>query len=240
MTDVIFQEVSENLVEIKNNIPVTTSLIVSEKFGKEHKNVLQKIESVVSDMGMLNFQPTPLFEKSEYQSEQNGQYYSVYYMDRDAFTLLVMGFTGKKALEWKLKYIAAFNAMEEKLRSASATPLPDNRLELAKVLSKAHPKTVPAIMSLYPEYFQNVPNPDSLEYISDKNTSYQKWLEDYGITAEWLGTFPTKDIYLNYVRYCTETCLPSLGKKMFFQRVEDDFYVTKKQKADGNRYFIHA
>ena len=38
-------------------------------------------------------------------------------MDRDGFSLLVMGFTGKKALEWKLKYIDAFNQMEETLKS---------------------------------------------------------------------------------------------------------------------------
>lgn len=40
----------------------------------------------------------------------------MYIMNRDGFSLLAMGFTGKKALEWKLKYINAFNEMERQLR----------------------------------------------------------------------------------------------------------------------------
>lgn len=56
-----------------------------------------------------------LFIPSEYRHEQNGQIYREYLLTRDGFSLLVMGFTGAKALEWKLKYIAAFNAMEKKL-----------------------------------------------------------------------------------------------------------------------------
>ena len=51
-------------------------------------------------------------------------------MNRDGFSLLVMGFTGKKALEWKIKYIQAFNAMEEELRNSSKTnALPKERSE---------------------------------------------------------------------------------------------------------------
>jgi phage regulator Rha-like protein len=42
----------------------------------------------------------------------DGQFHRMYLMNRDGFSLLVMGFNGKKALEWKLKYIDAFNKME--------------------------------------------------------------------------------------------------------------------------------
>ena len=54
-----------------------------------------------------------LFYRTKWTSEQNGQEYPAYIMNRDGFSLLVMGFTGKKALEWKVKYIQAFNAMEK-------------------------------------------------------------------------------------------------------------------------------
>lgn len=60
--------------------------------------------------GVLNF------EQTYYTHPQNGQQYRMYQMDRDGFTLLVMGYTGDKALYWKLQYIAAFNTMEEVLR----------------------------------------------------------------------------------------------------------------------------
>ncbi len=58
--------------------------------------------------------PKKLFYKGEYEHPQNKQVYPMYFMNRDGFTLLAMGFTGEKALEFKLKYIQAFNQMEEK------------------------------------------------------------------------------------------------------------------------------
>ena len=95
------------LVYLNNNEAVCNSLLVAEKFGKRHDNVLQAIR------GLLKNEDThPMFRKSSYMEEQNGQSYPMYLMNRDGFSLLVMGFTGKKALEWKLQYIKAFNAME--------------------------------------------------------------------------------------------------------------------------------
>lgn len=59
-----------------------------------------------------------MFVSSTYKNSR-GRNYDEFLMDRDGFSLLVMGFTGKKALEWKLKYIDAFNKMEETLKSVS-------------------------------------------------------------------------------------------------------------------------
>ena len=67
--------------------------------------------------GMLKIEQTSMFHKTTYINEQNGQSYPMYLMNRDGFSLLVMGFTGAKALEWKLKYIEAFNAMEKELNN---------------------------------------------------------------------------------------------------------------------------
>lgn len=58
-----------------------------------------------------------IFYKSTYKNEQNGQEYPMYVMNRDSFTMLVMGFTGQKALDWKMKYINSFNRMEEQLKN---------------------------------------------------------------------------------------------------------------------------
>ncbi len=62
-------------------------------------------------MGVRNFAETP------YVDAQNGQTYKSYDINRDGFTLLAMGFTGAKALDWKLRYLDVFNAMEAELRA---------------------------------------------------------------------------------------------------------------------------
>lgn len=103
------------LLTISNGQPTASSRDVAEHFGKEHKNVLRDIENLIG--GLPNFEHTPMFFKTTYLHPQNGQEYPMYLMNRDGFTLLAMGFTGKEALEWKIKYINAFNAMEQELRS---------------------------------------------------------------------------------------------------------------------------
>lgn len=115
---------SKNLITLDTSgQPVASSRDIAEHFGKEHKNVLRDIETLQE--GMLNFEQTPMFFKTTYIHPQNGQEYPMYLMNRDGFTILAMGFTGKAALEWKLKYIEAFNAMESELRSQQ-TALPQD------------------------------------------------------------------------------------------------------------------
>ena len=95
---------------------LVSSVDVAENFEKRHKNVIQSIENIrKSDKGFteLNFQP------SEYE-DSSGRVLPSYLMTRDGFTLLVMGFTGYKAQEWKIKYIKAFNAMEARLKEGAA------------------------------------------------------------------------------------------------------------------------
>lgn len=103
------------LLTISNGQPTASSRDIAEHFGKEHKNVLRDIENLIG--GLPNFEHTPMFFKTTYIHPQNGQEYPMYLMNRDGFTLLAMGFTGKEALEWKVKYINAFNAMEQELRN---------------------------------------------------------------------------------------------------------------------------
>lgn len=101
----------EIVIRVENNKMLVTSLQVAKDFGKEHKNVLRDIESLKD---VLNFEP--MFHLTNI-SDTYGRDRKAYLINRDGFTLLAMGFTGKDALEWKLKYIRAFNEMEEKLNS---------------------------------------------------------------------------------------------------------------------------
>ncbi|MGN0913047.1 MAG: Rha family transcriptional regulator [Alphaproteobacteria bacterium] len=103
-----------NLVNISNNKAVTTSKIIADTFGKAHKDVIRAINNleIPEDFRERNFAP------SNYKSRnQNGQLLPAYEITRDGFTLLAMGFTGKTAMEFKIKYINAFNKMEEKLKA---------------------------------------------------------------------------------------------------------------------------
>lgn len=105
-----------NLVIMHDKQAVTTSLILAEAFEKEHRNVIRTIETKI---GELNFeQSLKMFSKGEYTNTQNKQQ-PMYYLNRDGFTFIAMGFTGRKADEFKLKYIDAFNKMEEQIRNQS-------------------------------------------------------------------------------------------------------------------------
>ena len=100
-----------NLVSINNNQVVVSSRQVADNFGKDHKHVLEGVRTILAAENSA----TKFFRQSTF--ENRGKQYPEYLMNRDGFSLLVMGFTGEKALEWKVKYINAFNAMEQELRN---------------------------------------------------------------------------------------------------------------------------
>lgn len=97
------------LVVMKDQQAVTTSVVVAETFGKQHKNVVRDIKNLLDKSGSSNLS-REMFVEGSYVNR--GKQYSMYYMNRDGFTMLAMGFTGKKALGFKLDYINAFNTLE--------------------------------------------------------------------------------------------------------------------------------
>lgn len=110
-------------IELYNERPAVTSREVAEKFDKRHDHVMRDIRNIIKELGSpQNW--GHLFVDSTYENKQNKQVYSQYLITRDGFTLLTMGFTGAKALEWKLKYIEAFNKMEAELKKQSEQSLP--------------------------------------------------------------------------------------------------------------------
>ena len=112
------------LVKIKNNQVVVSSRQVAEKFGKLHKDVLENIREIIkAENSALTF-----YQENTYKAG-TGKSYPEYLMNRDGFTLLAMGFTGKDALQWKMKYIAAFNEMEAKLNGKPVSLLKEKEIE---------------------------------------------------------------------------------------------------------------
>lgn len=121
---------SDIVLSMQSGEPVASSRQIADNFEKRHDHVMRDIDAMKKDVpnfGEMFFETTA---PDSYGREQK-----TYLMNRDGFTLLAMGFTGKTALEWKLKYIAAFNEMEKKL--ADQPQLTRSQL-LATALIAAH------------------------------------------------------------------------------------------------------
>lgn len=104
-------------VSLVSGVPVVSSLSVAEHFGKQHGHVLRSIEAMKADLPLDVSESN--FGRAEYLDDQKKPR-PAYHLTRDGFTLVAMGFTGKKALAWKVRYIQAFNAMEAELRGQAA------------------------------------------------------------------------------------------------------------------------
>ena len=118
----------KDLVFIKKEQVFTTSLVVAEVFEKRHDHVIRDIEEIIRQLNLktapaietpklgflknVDLNVSDMFKKSTYKVEGQTRRYPMYYLNRDGFTLLAMGFTGQKALMFKLAYIDAFNKME--------------------------------------------------------------------------------------------------------------------------------
>lgn len=111
------------MITERDGIPVTTSRAVAEQFGKQHKNVIRDIETLVSQ---LKIEPaTANFAELNFiqidQPDAQGKPRPAYLLTRDGFTLLAMGFTGAKAVQFKVAYINAFNRMERLIRGGGVS-----------------------------------------------------------------------------------------------------------------------
>lgn len=103
----------------KKNCPVVSSRIVAEVFGRRHRDLVSTIESKIKYLTAKNITVHKFFIPSHF--EHRGNIYKEYYMTKDGFSFIVMGFTGRDADKWKLKYIDAFNNMEGLIRERQST-----------------------------------------------------------------------------------------------------------------------
>lgn len=130
----------EEIVTNRHDEAVTTSMCVAQMFGKQHFHVIRDIENLISDMlgdDVIKQKSDTLADESNaskfgfvkkyfiksYYYDKKHERRPMYYMTRDGFTLLAMGFTGKRAMEWKIKYINAFNTMEQYISNIKADKL---------------------------------------------------------------------------------------------------------------------
>lgn len=126
-------DTKQELVVMHDKTAVTTSLKVAEIFNKEHKNVIQTIEDKIqSAENSADYKN--MFAEGTYKDGRNREQ-KMYYMNRDGFSFIAFGFTGKRADNFKLQYIDAFNHMEEQIK------LPTSPRELAGLALRANEET---------------------------------------------------------------------------------------------------
>jgi Rha family phage regulatory protein len=123
-----------NLVIMKDQQAVTTSLQVAEGFYKQHGHVIRDIEQLEKDVSNFG----EMFSVGN-EPDSYGRSRKIYFMNRDGFMLLAMGFTGKQALKFKLKYIEAFNQMENHIKQQPQ--IPTSPRDLAKLALAANEET---------------------------------------------------------------------------------------------------
>ena len=184
------------LVYLKNDAAVCDSLQVAEKFGKRHDKLIAEIRRMYGELiGKRSPQNggAKFFFESTY--ENRGKHYPMFLMTRDGFSVLVMGFTGKNALEWKLQYIRAFNQMEKLIQEKSTAAY-----QLSDQAEKATRKTETDIIKEFVEYARAqgsihadhyYSNYTRLAYkavgITDKTTAAGMQLEDLSLVEHLIA-----------------------------------------------------
>ncbi|PKX64881.1 phage regulatory protein [Lactiplantibacillus plantarum] len=202
-----------DLVIMKDKQAVTSSLRVADTFGKQHKHVLESIDKLVAE----NPATKSMFATGTY--DNRGKQYPMYYMNRDGFTLLAMGFTGTKALKFKLQYIEAFNSMEEQVK------LPTSPREIARLALQANEETNQRLDSVEGDVKdlkenQVIPNPEYSALSRRVNQRVSEVAHSYGhITKKQRGEL-FKDIN-GGVKKIANVSARSMLRKKDYQMVMD-------------------
>lgn len=198
------------LVFKSNDQVVTSSRNIARDFNKSHRDVLRAIDDIFRNGVAQNC--ADLFYESTYIHEQNKQEYRQYLMNRDGFTLLVMGFTGKTAMKFKLDYINAFNEMEKEL----AKPVNSTKLLLETALK--HEEKIESIESDV-KYLKNTMRIDSGQEYRLNQKAKQIVIEALGgiksPAYKQLGRKAFSEFWRDFKKHFTLTRYGDLPKKQF-------------------------
>lgn len=186
-----------DLVEIKNNQVVVSSRQVAGNFNKRHDHILRDIETLKKDVPKFG----EMFQESS-APDTYGRKQKIYFMNRDGFSLLVMGFTGREALKWKIKYIEAFNAMEKALRERRPLPAPQEGPSRRYTLRGA-----PVMISAQLEQLLHVNRSEILRRVKLHNLPFSQ------LTGEVLIQFKQE----NSIRYSTAPRMMVYAKKAVYE-----------------------
>lgn len=179
---------TEQLVELQNGVATTTSLQVAETFGKNHDKILRDVKKQIKKIGSPDV-ANEMFQEKEY--EVRGRTYPMYQMNKDGFTLLVMSYTDDKSMQFKLRYIQAFNEMQKQLDQQSLPMTNDEKLaviaqgnldlkgEVDEVKAKVQELDGNQVLSSARyEYISRIVGNKVKEYIALHNLNYKNTVGD--------------------------------------------------------------
>ena len=156
------QLIAQNAFCLIEGRPVTSSLKVAEYFGKQHKDVLESIRKLISLKPEFERERNFSLTQETKQLGATTRKTPFYWIDRKGFSILAMGFTGAKALDFKCAFYDEFERMEKMLYQCPA-PIQDDSLSPAEQFSirnavakkaKKSPSTYRFIYSLLKQRFQ--------------------------------------------------------------------------------------
>lgn len=162
-----------------NGQKMVSSKELAENFEKRHDHVMRDIDAVKKDV--------PNFGEMFFETETPDRYgrpQRTYLMNRDGFSLLAMGFTGSKAMEWKLKYIQAFNVMERKLTAPESDDMILSRAVL--IANKKVEQLQSTNIQLVQENAKLKPASDYAHAVlmSDEKLTVKQIAQNYGMTSQ--------------------------------------------------------
>lgn len=244
-----------DLIMISNNQALTTSLKVAEYFEKQHKHVLDSVEKAINNLLTVNgpnFRPVENgFVEAAY-TDSKGEKRRMYYLNRDAFTFVVMGFTGEKAAIWKWKYIQAFNRMEEAIRKQQQTVKPMTTLAKFRMILEIEEDHEKRISNLEDSFKQLRDRDNSIVLRQQKiNINHQEQIDQNTADIKELRTVmddkgPVEEVKIlisDIVKVTAETDTPydyQDAYKLFYDQLRRDYDINvaarvtalKKRKTD--------
>ena len=202
---------------ISNDRPVVSSRDIARVFEKEHFHILRDIKGLKCPQSFIESN----FGFNEYE-DSRGRSLPEYLVTRDGFTLLVMGFNGEKAMQWKVKYIEAFNAMERELLNRPQLPDFTNPAIAARAWADEYEQRV----ALEAQIKKDKPNTDFGKALSHAET--------YVLVSQAANQMKQAG--------CTFVCFDggreerkTVGPKYLRKYLENEGYVVKPGRRDSGR-----
>lgn len=228
-------------LQTENGQVVVRTRVVAERFGKRHSHVVEAIENKIKNLTAENSEVnlSTLFIPTTYM--HNGNKYKEYLLTRDGFTFIVMGFTGAEADKWKLKYIEAFNKMEQALREQ--VPLLEYNQELqeldkvAKIIGLSKQDKLVVVLSIMKRHNAPTLGLEELSICTQtkqiKNQQSVNDVIDYICDHNPVG-FSIKEYYKNYLLHCAKNGLNPMDKVPLGKVIRQLGYESKCKRVDGS------
>ena len=225
-------EMYEHTTDNGDIIPVISSLEVAENFDKQHKHVLEAIDNLIENSTSVNTEM--LFIEDSYRVNGKGRPYRQYYLTKDGFTLAVMGFTGAKAIEWKMKYISYFNEMEayikEQHQPTDIAGMIDSKMmyQIAQTLEEKERQVKEQQLQI-----------ETQEAHIEEQATYIEEVEPKALFADSVGTSEDTILIGELAKILAQNGIPNMGQNRLFKWMRNNgfllsrgmYYNTPSQRA---------